>query len=342
MELALQDLVEWLGGELVGNPDQIITGPSRIEEGNPGSITFLHDIRYESHLYSTLASVVLVSRDFKPKKAVKAALLFVDHVQAAMAQVLTKFAPPSHWPTGIADESVIHPSVTLGRKVTVGIYTVIGENGMIGDHTVIFPQVFLGRNVTLGRNCILYPGVRIMSDCILGDHCIVHANAVIGSEGFGFVASKEAGLSPMPQIGNVVLGNHVEIGAGSTVDRAVLGSTMIAEGVKIDNLVQVGHNVEIGPHTVIAAQSGIAGSTRIGAHCEIGGQVGFSGHLNIANGSRIQGKSGVAYNIDQAGQSWMGFPAMPYIAFLRSFILFRDLPAWVDRIRRLEQKSPSP
>lgn len=342
MEFSMKELAKLLDGKLEGNPDIIVSKPSKIEEGGEGSISFLHNPRYESYLYTTTASAVLVPENFEPRMSVKPTLLKVKNVYNAMALTLEKFSEPVLYPTGIADESVIHPSVVIGKKVSVGIYTVIEQNGFIGENTIIYPQVYIGKNVTIGKNCILFPGVRVLSDCEIGDYCILHPNVVIGSDGFGFVSDGGSLLRKIPQLGNVVLEDYVEIGANSTIDRATLGSTRIKKGVKIDNLVQIGHNVEIGEHSVIAAQTGVAGSTHIGSNCQIGGQVGFSGHLKVANGTKIQGQSGISDSIIKPGQSYMGSPALPYFAFLKSFSVFKQLPALLARLQKIEKKLDLP
>jgi UDP-3-O-[3-hydroxymyristoyl] glucosamine N-acyltransferase len=338
MEISVRDLAKLLDGKLEGNPDIMVSKPGKIDEGGEGTISFLHNPRYEPYLYTTTASVVLVPESFLPKNRVKPALLRVKNVYHAMALTLEKFSEPILYPIGIADESIIHPSVVMGKKVSVGIYSVMEQNGIIGDHTIIYPQVYIAQNVKIGKNCILFPGVRILSDCEIGDYCILHPNVVIGSDGFGFVLDENAMLRKMPQLGRVVLEDYVEIGANTTIDRATLGDTRIKKGVKIDNLVQIGHNVEIGERTVIAAQTGVAGSTQIGANCQIGGQVGFSGHLKIADGTKIQGQSGIAESIVKEGQSFMGSPAISYFSFLRSFSIFKQLPSLLFRLQQLEKK----
>jgi UDP-3-O-[3-hydroxymyristoyl] glucosamine N-acyltransferase len=342
MEFSMKELSKLLDGKLVGNPDVIVSKPSKIEEGGEGSISFLHNPRYEAYLYTTSASAVLVPENFEPRISVKPTLLKVKNVYNAMALTLEKFSEPVLYPTGIADESVIHPSVSIGKKVSVGIYTVIEQNGFIGENTIIYPQVFIGKNVSIGKNCVLFPGVRILADCEIGDHCIIHANVVIGCDGFGFVSDGGSLLRKIPQLGNVILEDYVEIGANSTIDRATLGATIIKKGVKIDNLVQIGHNAEVGENTVIAAQTGVAGSTHIGSNCQIGGQVGFSGHLKIADGTKIQGQSGISASITTSGQSFMGSPAIPYISFLKSFSVFKQLPSLILRLQKIEKKLNQP
>ncbi len=241
---------------------------------------------------------------------------------------------------GISERADVHPFATLGKGVSVGTFSILDEGSKIGDNTVLHPQVFVGKNVEIGKDCILYPGVKIYDRCKIGDHCVLHANVVIGSDGFGFAAQPDGRYSKIPQIGNVVLEDDVEIGANTTIDRATLGSTIIRKGVKLDNLVMVAHNVEIGENTVVAAQAGFAGSTKIGQQCRIGGQTGFVGHIDVAEGTQVQAQSGVAASVKKPGTAIYGSPALQYNNYLRSYAIFKKLPDLYKKIIALEKKLP--
>lgn len=338
MQISAQQLAEFLNGTVEGDPQATVNRPGKIEEGGDGALTFLANPKYEAYAYTTTASIMLVDHKFRPAKPVHPTLVRVDDVYASMALLMERFAgaaPPQV--SGIAPEAYIHPESQLGEGVSVGAQSVIEQGAVIGDHCRIFPQVYIGRNARLGNGVTLHPGVRIYHDCEIGDGCILHSNVVVGGDGFGFAPQKDGSFKKIPQLGNVVIEKNVEIGSGTTIDRATMGSTVIREGVKIDNLVMVAHNVEIGKHTVIAAQAGIAGSTTIGAHCMIGGQVGIVGHIEIADGTRIQAQSGVNRSIREQQTAIYGSPALPYQDFLRSYVLFRKLPELQERIAELEK-----
>lgn len=338
MQISAQQLAEILNGTVEGNPEATVNRPGKIEEGGEGTLTFLANPKYEGYAYTTDASIMLVDRKFRPSKPVQPTLVRVDDVYASMAMLMERFAgaaPPLL--SGVSPEAHIHAEAKLGQGTAVGAQTVVEQGAVIGKNCHIFPQVFVGRNVQLGDNVTLYPGARIYHDCIIGEGCTLHSNVVIGGDGFGFAPQADGSYQKIPQLGNVVVEKNVEIGSGATIDRATMGSTLIREGVKIDNLVMIAHNVEVGPHTVIAAQAGIAGSTTIGAHCMIGGQVGIVGHIEIADGTRIQAQSGVNRSIRQEKSAIYGSPAMPYQDFLRSYVLFRKLPDLEERLAELEK-----
>ncbi len=327
MQLTAQELGVLLNGTVEGNPNVAVNRPSKIEEGGAGSISFLANPKYEKYAYSTDASILLVEKGFSPKGKVNSTLIRVENVYESIGFLLNKFGENGGTKqTIVAQNSAIHNSIQLPENVGVGDFSVIKEGAQIGEGTQIHSQVFIGKNATLGKNCILYPGVKIYHDCVIGDNCILHANVVIGGDGFGFVADHNGVYNKIAQVGNVVLENNVEVGANSTIDRATMGSTFVRMGVKIDNLVQIAHNVEIGENTVIASQAGIAGSTKIGKNCQIGGQVGFAGHLTIADGSKFQAQSGIASSINEPNGAYFGSPAINYRDFIRSYAVFKKLP----------------
>ncbi len=338
MQVKASEISQLLNGIVEGNPDVLVSKPSKIEEGGAGTISFLANPKYEQYAYSTTASILLVSKDFKPKQAITSTLIRVDDVYASIALLLNQFGQQVKKQTGIDATASIHPSANLDTDVSIGTYTVIEEGASIGEGTIIYPQVYVGKNVKIGKNCILYAGVKVYHECEIGDHCIVHANAVIGSDGFGFAPQEDGSYKKIAQIGNVVLEQQVEVGANTTIDRATMGSTIIRAGVKLDNLIQVAHNVEIGTNTVIAAQSGIAGSTKIGKQCMIGGQVGFVGHITIADGTKVQAQSGINRSLKTPNTAIFGTPAMPYRDYLRSYALFRQFPALAQKINALEKQ----
>ncbi len=339
MQIAAKEIAHILGGVLEGDGEVLVSRPGKIEEGGAGTLTFLSNSRYESFAYSIPAAVLLVPKDFKPTAPIAAAAMIrVDDVYDALRQLMEKFDTQNHNQGKISEQAWVHQSAKLGESVSVGVFAVIEENVTIGQGTVIYPQVFIGSQVEIGANCIIYPGVRIYRDCKIGDNCILHSNVVIGSDGFGFVPQQDGSYLKLPQVGNVVLENDVEVGANTTIDRATMGSTIIRQGAKLDNLVMVAHNVEVGVHTVIAAQAGIAGSTRIGQNCRIGGQAGFVGHIKIADRTQVQAQSGVASSISEEGTAVYGSPALPYNDYLRSYAIFKKLPDLYKKITALEKK----
>jgi UDP-3-O-[3-hydroxymyristoyl] glucosamine N-acyltransferase len=338
MQLTAQAIAELVRGEVEGDPNVLINRPSTIEDGGAGSISFLGNPKYEKYAYTTTASVLLVRRDFQPRHSLQATLIRVDDVYAAVALLLQYFGRATEWEPGIAEEAYLHESVELGHSPAIGRWTIVEAGSRIGDHCRIAPQVYIGQNVRIGNEVTLFPGVRILDDCRIGNRVTIHPNAVIGSDGFGFAPQPDGSFRKIAQIGNVIVEDDVEIGANTTVDRASIGSTIIHQGVKLDNLIQVGHNVEVGEHTVMAAQSGIAGSTKLGARCQVGGQVGFVGHLRIADGSRFQAKTGVASNIDTPDGAYFGYTAIPYNNYVRSYSVFKKLPELYRAIARLERE----
>jgi len=324
MEFSAQQIADFLKGTIEGKPDVIVTHFSKIEEGQPGSLTFLANPKYKDYIYHTQASVVLVSTDFVPSGDVAATLVKVPDPYAALAALLTLVQQAKGKKTGIGATAFIAASAAVGEDCYVGEMAYIGEHSVVGKHCLIYPHAYVGDRVTVGDHTIIYPHVTVYDDCVIGGNCILHAGAVIGSDGFGFAPENDT-YTKIPQLGNVILEDDVEIGANTTIDRAVMDSTIIRRGVKLDNLIQVAHNVEIGSDTVMAAQSGIAGSTKIGRHCMIGGQAGVIGHIQVADRTQIGGQAAITRTVDKP-ELLFGTPAIPVKNFFRSNILFNKLP----------------
>jgi UDP-3-O-[3-hydroxymyristoyl] glucosamine N-acyltransferase len=339
MQLSARELAAFLGGVVEGDPEVKVSRPSKIEEGGVGTISFLGNLKYEPYAYTTSASILLVSKDFKPSAPVKATLIRVDDVYASVASLLEQFGQQATAREAvISDKACIDPGAKIGDAVSIAAFAVIEHGAVIGSSCTIMSHVVIDKDVQLGKKVKVYPGAKILAGSRIGDNCIIHSNVVIGSDGFGFAPQEDRTYKKVIHVGNVVLEDNVEIGANSTIDRATMGSTIIREGVKLDNLVQVGHNVEIGAHTVIAAQTGIAGSTKIGRNCRIGGQVGFVGHVQIADGTQIQAQSGIAGAVEVPNQALFGSPAIPYRDFIRSYAVFKKLPELYKQLTRLEKK----
>ncbi|MBC7948359.1 MAG: UDP-3-O-(3-hydroxymyristoyl)glucosamine N-acyltransferase [Chitinophagaceae bacterium] len=323
-------------GRIEGNPEAAVTSFAKIEEAQQGQLSFLANPKYEEYLYSTNASVVIINEDFELKQPVKATLVRVKDAYSAFAILLSKYQEiMQHQLSGVQQPSFIAPTATYGENVYIGAFAYIGENVKIGDHTKVYPNVFIGDGVTVGDHCILHPGVKIYHDCIIGAHVTIHAGSVIGSDGFGFAPLPDGSFKKIPHLGNVIIEDRVEIGANAAIDRATLGSTLIKQGAKLDNLIQIAHNVEIGSSTVIAAQSGISGSTRVGNGVMIGGQVGIVGHIQIGDGARINAQSGVSKSLEP-GKAVTGSPAYDFTAALRSQAISRQLPELEKRVKELE------
>jgi UDP-3-O-[3-hydroxymyristoyl] glucosamine N-acyltransferase len=312
--------------------------PARIEEGEEGSISFLSNPKYTDYAYTSKSSVLLVGREFIQEKPISATLIRVENVPLAVSFLMEKFQEQSAKAPSIIDKQAsLATDVVTGENVSVGAFSYIGAGTKIGKNSRIYPQVFIDENVEIGENVTLYAGVKIFKDCKIGNNAVIHAGTVIGSDGFGFAPQADGTYKKIPQLGNVVIGNDVEIGANTVIDRAVMGSTVIADGVKLDNLIQVAHNVYIGENTVIAAQAGIAGSTKLGKNCMIGGQAGFVGHIQIADKVKVQAQSGVASSIPEEGKAVYGSPALPYKDYLRAYALFKNFPDLEKRLRALEK-----
>jgi UDP-3-O-[3-hydroxymyristoyl] glucosamine N-acyltransferase len=341
MEFTAGMIARILNGTVEGDPETKLNTVARIEEGQPGALSFLSNPKYEPHLYTTGASAVLVRNDFTPSKEVKATLIRVDDPYQALARLLAFYEQAKPARKGIHPTAVIDDKASIGADVYIGACTVVSENAVIGDGCSLYPQVFIGDNVSIGKNCTLHPGVKVYRDCVIGNDCILHAGAVIGADGFGFAPVTDSNFMKIPQIGNVILEDKVEIGSNTCVDRATMGSTVIRRGVKLDNLIQVGHNVEIDENTVIAAQSGLAGSTRVGRNCMFGGQVGLAGHLSIADGVKIGAQSGVMSTVSEENAVLLGYPATDSKQFLRSVAYIRKLPEISSRLETLSKEVES-
>ena len=325
MEFTTKELARILKGTVDGNPDEKVTAFARIEHGRPGKLCFYANPKYERYVYGSKASAIIVNRDFVPKEPVQATLIRVDDAYTAVAYLLRYVREhESKFRHHRSLVSMIYPSAKLGRKVYVGSYSYIGRKCRVGDGTRICQNVYIGDGTVIGKECILYPGVRIYPGMVIGDRVILHANCVIGSDGFGNAPQPDGTWEKIEHLGNVVIGNDVEIGANTTVDRAEMESTVIGNGVKIDNLCQIAHNVQIGDNTVMAAQTGVAGSTKIGKNCIIAGQVGIVGHLTIADNTTIAAQAGVIGNVRQSGQKIFGTPAIDIKNYMRSYAIFKQ------------------
>jgi UDP-3-O-[3-hydroxymyristoyl] glucosamine N-acyltransferase len=327
-----------INGKVEGNPNAAVHDFGKIEEARNGQLSFLANPKYEDYLYSTGASVVIINDTQVLKQPVTSTLIRVPDAYSAFAQLLTAYQQlMTEQLKGIQEPSSIASSASVGAEVFIGAFTVIGENTTVGAHSKIYPQVYIGNNVSIGEHTIIHPGVKIYQGCRIGSHVIIHAGTVIGSDGFGFAPQADGTYRKIPQIGNVVIEDHVEIGSNSTIDRATIGSTIIRSGAKLDNLIQIAHNVEIGQYTVIAAQAGISGSTKVGRQVQIGGQAGVVGHITIEDGARINAQSGVSKSV-RKGEAVTGSPAFNYTAALRSQAVGRNLPELEKRIKELENQ----
>lgn len=315
-----------------------ISGPAKIENAVQGEIAFYHNPKYEDWIYKTGASALFVPENFEPKSEIKETVLIkTKNPTEAFAETIKIFYPFSELPSGISPNAVISESSTKGNNIWVGDFSCISSNAYIGDETKIFSHVFIGENVKIGTNCIIYPGVKIYANVEIGNNCIIHSGAVIGADGFGFTHGENKEFRKIMHAGGVVVEDNVEIGANTCIDRATLGNTIIRKGVKIDNLVQIGHNVEVGANTVIAGQAGISGSTKIGHNCMIGGQAGFAGHLKIAPYTKVNGQSGVNSSVTKENQFLYGSPALDYLNFLRSYSVFKKLDILQKKVDSLEK-----
>lgn len=337
MKFTAQQIAGILEGDVIGNPDIEVTKLSKIEEGTKGSLTFLANPKYKSYIYSTKASITIVNRTFEPENEVATTLIKVDDAYKAFSKLLEYYNQVKLNKLGVEQPSYISKSASYGENVYIGAFTYIGENVKIGNNVKIFPNVYIGDNVKIGDNTILFAGAKVYFDCIVGKHCIINSGAIIGADGFGFTPNEQGEYSKVPQTGNVILEDFVDIGAATTIDRATLGSTIIRKGVKLDNQIQIAHNVEIGKNTVIAAQTGVAGSTKIGENCIIGGQVGIIGHINIGNNVKIQAQSGIIRNIKD-GEVLQGSPAFAYGDFNKSYVYFKKLPKIMKEINEIDKK----
>ena len=338
MNFTAGQIADQLNGTVVGNRDVDINTLSKIEEGKKGSLTFLANPKYTEFIYSTDASATIVANDFEPTEKITTTLIKVKDPYSSFTTILELFNDDKSKRSGISDKSDIDKSSTISKSSYVGSYTTIGKNSKVGDNCIIDNQVFIGDNVKIGNNCKIYPGTKILNDTTIGNSCIIHSSCSIGSDGFGFAQNNDGTYKKIPQTGNVVIGNNVEIGSNSTIDRATIGSTIINDGVKLDNQIQIAHNVEIGKNTAIAAQSGIAGSTKIGENCMIGGQVGIVGHITIGDNVKIQGQSGIISDVENNAVI-QGTPAFSYNSYNKSYVHFKNLPEIIKKIDSIEKNN---
>ena len=339
MELTVQQIAHLIGGQVQGNPQQRISKFAKIQEGGEGTISFLANPKYESYLYTTQASAVIVSNALQLKEPISTTLILVENPYAAFSTLLEeyyKIVKPRK--KGIEQPAHIAASASLGQDVYVGAFAYIGENVQIGDNVQIYPHTYIGDNVKVGNNTTLFAGVKVYPLCVIGNYCTLHAGAVIGSDGFGFAPKEDGTYQDVPQIGNVVLADFVNVGANTTIDCAAIGSTLIEKGVKLDNLIQIAHNAKVGKNTVIAALTGVSGSTSIGENCVIAGQVGMVGHISIANKTTVGAQSGITKNIEQEGQTLLGSPVQDHKEALKTYVVYRNLPELKKRVDELEKQ----
>lgn len=340
MEFSAKQIASIISGEIIGNADTLVNGLSKIEEGKAGTLSFLANPKYEEYIYTTNASLVIVSKNFNAQKALPATctLIKVDEPYSSFAKLLSFYDQATNEKPRVDSLAFISSTAKIGYNVYIGAFAYVGENVVIEDDTHIYPNTYIGNNVVIGKGSKIFPNVTIYRDCKLGSQVTIHSGSVIGADGFGFVPNSENNYQKVPQIGNVIIEDHVEIGANTCVDRATLGSTVIKKGVKIDNLVQIGHNVVIGENTVMAAQGGVAGSAKLGKNMMVGGQVGIVGHISLADGTMIGAQSGVPKTIKQEGTTILGSPAYDAEDYKKAYMGFRRLPQILDRLRELEEE----
>ncbi|MFZ1306344.1 MAG: UDP-3-O-(3-hydroxymyristoyl)glucosamine N-acyltransferase [Ferruginibacter sp.] len=338
MQFTAAQIAMMINGKVEGNADTAVASFGKIEEAQNGQLAFLANPKYEEFLYTTKASIIIVNNAQELKQPIDATLIKVPDAYLAFATLLDKYQQIQRQQlTGIQQPSFVHATAKIGENVYIGAFAYIGENVIVSDGAKIYPNAYLGNNVTIGKDTVINPGATVYHDCIVGKSVIIHAGAVIGSDGFGFAPETDGSFKKIPQIGNVIIEDYVEIGANTTIDRATIGSTLIKSGAKLDNLLQIAHNVEVGNNTAIAALTGVSGSTKIGKNVIIGGQAGLAGHLQIADGTKINGKSGVSKSIKTPNTSVTGTPAIDYAASMRSQAVARNLPALEKKVIELEK-----
>lgn len=338
MEFTAHQIAEYLQGEILGDPSAKVHDFSKIEEGRAGTLSFLSNPKYNHFIYQSDATIILVNRDFVPEKQVKATLIKVDNAYESLAMLMLlveQFKPKKN---GVSPLAHISPSAKIGVNVYIAPFVFVGEGAEIGNYAFIDASGYIGENAKIGENTVLHAGVKIEKECEIGNNCIIHAGAVVGSDGFGFAPTQDGSYKKIPQVGNVVIEDNVEVGANTTIDRATLGSTIIRKGVKLDNLVQIAHNVEIGENTVVAAQSGVAGSSKIGKQCVLAGQVGISGHIEIADGCVFGAQTGVPNNVKEPNSIMQGYPALPAGNFRRSSVVYKNLPELQRTVNELQKQ----
>ena len=336
MEYKASLIAGFLNGTVEGDPDATVYSFAKIEEGRTGALSFLANVKYEKYLYETESSIVIVNKTQKLEHPVKCTLIRVDDAYQSFASLLELYNSQKK-KSGREEPVHVSESATIGENVFIGAFTYVGTNATIGNNVELYPQVFIGDNVSIGDNTIVYPGVKIYNDCVVGSDCVLHSGAVVGADGFGFAPQTDTDFKKVPQIGNVVIEDRVEIGANTCIDRATIGSTIIRRGVKLDNLIQVAHNVEIGENTVIAAQTGISGSCKIGKNCMFAGQVGLAGHISIADGVKIGAQSGLNSSIKKPDSTLLGSPVMDYQDCIKSYVIVRRLPDLKKKVDELEK-----
>ncbi|PVW13819.1 UDP-3-O-(3-hydroxymyristoyl)glucosamine N-acyltransferase [Marixanthomonas spongiae] len=338
MKFTATQIAGLLEGEIEGNEDAEVSKLAKIEEGTAGSLTFLANPKYTSYIYSTQATITIVNKEFVAEHEIDTTLIRVDDAYKAFSKLLEYYNQVKMNKTGIEDPVFVSESATYGENLYLGAFSYLGDNVNIGDNATIYPNVYIGNNVTIGDNVIIFAGAKIYSETIIGNNCVINSGVIVGADGFGFTPNEKGEYSKVPQTGNVIIEDNVDLGAGTTIDRATLGATIIRKGVKLDNQIQIAHNVEIGENTVIAAQSGVAGSTKIGKNCVIGGQVGIVGHITIGNNVRIQAQSGIGRNVND-NEALQGSPALSYNKFNKSYVHFKNLPEIIKRFNTFEKKS---
>lgn len=336
MEFSAKQIAEYIQGVIIGDEEATVHTFAKIEEGIPGALSFLSNPKYTHYIYDTKSSIVLVNKDFQPERDIQATLIKVDNAYESLAKLMTLYEMSKPKKSGINPLASVAASAKIGKNVYIGAFACIEEGAEIGDNAYIHPHVTVGCNAKVGENTILYPQVTIYHNCRVGNQCIIHAGAVIGADGFGFAPSAE-GYEKIPQIGIAIIEDNVEIGANTCIDRSTMGATIVHKGVKLDNLIQVAHNVEVGSHTVMASQVGIAGSTKIGEWCMFGGQVGVAGHIQIGDHVNVGAQSGIPGNT-KSGSSLMGYPAIEPKQFARSSAVFKKLPDMYSELGRLQRE----
>jgi UDP-3-O-[3-hydroxymyristoyl] glucosamine N-acyltransferase len=339
MEFTAEQIASFIGGKVEGNIEARVYTLAKIEEGKPGALSFLANPKYSSYIYETASSIVIVNNDFVSDRPIKATLVRVADAYSAFATILNAYqAAKAANRKGISSLAFVDSTATIGENCYIGEFAYIGPKAVIGNNTSIYPQSYVGENVKIGNDCLIYPSVKILDDSQIGNQCTFHSGVVIGSDGFGFAPQQDSDFKKVAQIGNVIIEDLVEIGSNSTIDRATMGSTIIRRGVKLDNLCQIAHNVDLGENAVMAAQSGIAGSTKVGKNCMFGGQVAINGHITLAEGTKVAAKSGVSGSIKKENEILMGNPAFDHKKNVQSFIYYKQLPELVKRLQTLEKE----
>jgi len=340
MKFTARIIADFIKGEIIGNPDEIVTDISKIEDGRKGTLAFLANPKYEKYLYSTEASIVLINKDLQVNGPIKSTVIRVDNAYNAFTSLLELYSKSIPEKSGIEQPCFMDPTAKIGENAYIGAFAYIGAGVKIGNRAKIYPQTYIGDFTEIGENTIIYSGVRIYHGCVVGANCIIHSGSVIGADGFGFVQQPDQHYRKIPQVGNVIIEDMVEIGSNVTIDRATMGSTIIRRGSKFDNLIQIGHNVEVGEDTVIVSQAGVAGSTKVGSNCMIGGQVGLAGHLKIGDNVKIGAQSGVSNNLKD-GETVLGSPALDASKQIKAMIIYKSLPEMSKKITELEKELKS-